>query len=144
VGGMLYGTTAQGGTGACILNRTTVGCGTIFSVTPAGVETVVYSFKGGSDGFNPEAPLINVGGTLYGTTAQGGPNCGVNGCGTLFSFTPAGAKMVVYAFRGGNDGSDPHGALIYLGRRLYGTTVEGGGSNYCGAAGCGTVYSVRP
>ena len=37
---------------------------------PASVsaESVVYSFKGGTDGSVPEGDLINVGGMLYGTT----------------------------------------------------------------------------
>jgi uncharacterized repeat protein (TIGR03803 family) len=48
------------------------------------VETVVYSFGGGSDGVRPRAGLINVGGTLYGTTEGGG----ASNRGTVFAVTP--------------------------------------------------------
>jgi len=50
----------------------------------AATENVVYSFKGGSDGANPQAGLINVNGTIYGTTMNGG----TSGMGTVFSITP--------------------------------------------------------
>jgi uncharacterized repeat protein (TIGR03803 family) len=48
IGGVFYGVTAKGGTGCA-----GAGCGTVFSVTPDGVETVLYRFPGGSDGANP-------------------------------------------------------------------------------------------
>jgi uncharacterized repeat protein (TIGR03803 family) len=75
VGGKLYGTTEFGGAN---------NLGTVYAVTPAGAETVVYSFQGGRDGAYPKAGLINVGGTLYGTTSGGG----ASGDGTVFAVTP--------------------------------------------------------
>src|ERR1700733_8696972 len=42
IGGLLYGTTAYGGGTGC----GGAGCGTVFSVTPAGTENIVYAFKG--------------------------------------------------------------------------------------------------
>ena len=45
-------------------------CGTVFKVTPNGVENVLHSFEGGSDGADPSGDLINLSGTLYGTTTQ--------------------------------------------------------------------------
>jgi len=78
--GTLYGTTSSGGTG-CGSNG---GCGTVFSVTTAGQETVLHSFSSGSDGAYPVAGLINVNGTLYGTTEAGG----ANGYGTVFALSP--------------------------------------------------------
>ena len=47
------------------------GCGTIDSLTKKGTQSIVYSFKAGSDGAGPDS-LIDVGGTLYGTTIEGG------------------------------------------------------------------------
>ena len=47
---------------------------------PASEYSVVYSFKGGSDGASPFSGLVNVGGTLYGTTYFGG----ASGNGTAF------------------------------------------------------------
>jgi uncharacterized repeat protein (TIGR03803 family) len=76
-----YGTTAGGGVN---------GNGTVFSVTTTGAERVRYSFDSGADGAYPYAGLINVNGTLYGTTLQGGGSgCSHNaGCGSIFAFTP--------------------------------------------------------
>ena len=123
INGTFYGTTQYGGAN---------GSGTVFTITPAGVEKVLYSFKGGSDGSQPAAGLINVNGTLYGTTIYGG-----NGLGTVFSITPAGAENVVYAFlNNGADGYVPTSPVIYVNGLLYGTTFEGG------AHSTGTVFSV--
>jgi hypothetical protein len=58
-------------------------------VTTTGTEKVLYSF-GGGDGAYPLAGLINVNGTLYGTTYTGGSfSCFHHlGCGTVFALTP--------------------------------------------------------
>jgi len=55
-------------------------------ITPAGIETVVYSFSGGvdgsKDGASPAAQLIQGSdGNLYGTTLNGG----ASGVGTVFN-----------------------------------------------------------
>jgi uncharacterized repeat protein (TIGR03803 family) len=74
VGGTFYGTTFGGGGAAACSG----GCGTVYAVSPSGAERVVYTFQGGSDGARPRGNLINVAGTLYGTTGEGGfanPNC---------------------------------------------------------------------
>ncbi len=64
--GNFYGTTGSGGIASS---------GTIFKITPAGVETALYSFGGGNDGANPFAGLIQgVDGKFYGTTEFGGPS----------------------------------------------------------------------
>jgi uncharacterized repeat protein (TIGR03803 family) len=60
------------------------------SALAAPVETVLYSFKGGSDGISPLAGLIaDNHGALYGTTEIGGSGCPqYPGCGTVFKLTP--------------------------------------------------------
>jgi uncharacterized repeat protein (TIGR03803 family) len=83
---------------------------------------IIYYFKGGRDGASPSAPLINVGGTLYGITANGGGRgCGTAqaGCGTVFSITPAGVETVLYRFQGGYDGQSPR-SLVRAGNTLIG------------------------
>ena len=50
----------------------------------AATERLVFSFNGGSDGANPSAALLKVGGTLYGTTSGGG----TYERGTVFAVTP--------------------------------------------------------
>ena len=94
VGGTMYGTTGAGGAN---------GKGTVFSITTAGALTTLYSFKGGkSDGAAPAAPLTNLSGTLYGTTASGGTVSNSNGgclnCGTVFSISTSGQEKVLYFF----------------------------------------------
>src|ERR1700719_222189 len=63
-------------------------------------EKVLHSFAGPpGDGTEPLAGLINVNGTLYGTTIYGGASCGSGGCGTVFSVDPTtGAETVLYSF----------------------------------------------
>ena len=139
VGGMLYGTTKWGGLSG---GATSPGLGTVFSLNPTtGAKAVVYRFQGGSDGFWPQG-LINVGGTLYGTTELGG----ASELGTVYSLNPStGAKAVMYSFKGGSDGLGPNGGLVSIGGTLYGTTAHGGSSAIVGgAAGGGTVFSLDP
>jgi uncharacterized repeat protein (TIGR03803 family) len=77
---------------------------------------VVYSFKGGSNGALPYSGLINVVGTLYGTTTKYGGSsnvtAGPGGCGTVFSVTPAGAEAVVYSFKGRSDATNPSTGVL--------------------------------
>jgi uncharacterized repeat protein (TIGR03803 family) len=143
VNGILYGTTSMDGKGK---NES----GTFFSVTTAGVLSKLYHFKGGSDGAGPSGALLDVGGTLYGTTAYGGSNCApqyTSSCGTVYSVTTEGVENVVYRFKGGSDGVHPHDRLIDVNGALYGATDGGGGHQSCETGsnqtpGCGTIYSV--
>jgi uncharacterized repeat protein (TIGR03803 family) len=136
VGTKLYGTTAYGSTG---------GADAVFMFDPAtGTEKIVHSFQGGSDGAGPYAGVIDVAGTLYGTTVGGGGSgCRGSGCGTVFSVNlKTRVETVMYAFQGGGDGAYPFGGLINVGGTLYGTALEAGSAN-CNF-GCGTVFSVDP
>jgi len=126
VAGTLYGTTAFGGNYCA-----TVGCGSVFKISTRGSEKVLYSFNGGNDGANPMAPLVNIAGTLYGTTAAGGKY----NYGTVFKITSSGSEHVIYTFQGGSDGAVPQ-SLVALNDTLYGTTQYGGSKN------SGTIFSV--
>jgi uncharacterized repeat protein (TIGR03803 family) len=65
VKGTLYGTAEYGG-GPC--HARCLG-GTVFAITTSGAEAVLHSFIDSSgDGKDPRAGLIDVTGTLYGTT----------------------------------------------------------------------------
>jgi uncharacterized repeat protein (TIGR03803 family) len=132
--GTLYGTTGSGGGAACQGS----GCGTVYSIDPnTGAEAVIYAFAGGSDGAGP-AGVVDLHGTLYGATDNGGgTGCGV-GCGTVFSLDPGtGAEAVLYAFTGGNDGSFPMAGLTTRHGLLYGEATTG-------AAIYGTVFQLTP
>ena len=124
----LYGTTQNGGA---------TGGGTVFRITLAGVETVLYSFNAnnGTDGVGPYADLIQGSGSddnFYGTTFSGG----VNNAGTVFTITPAGTETVLHSF-GAGDGSSPTAGVIEgTDGDLYGTT-QAGGTN-----GHGTVFHM--
>jgi uncharacterized repeat protein (TIGR03803 family) len=135
--GNLYGTTSQGGGSGCSGG---LGCGIVFKVDSAGNETVLYSFKGGVDGDQPNAGLVrDSAGNLYGTTLLGGNlTCGGIGCGTVFKLNSAGRKTVLHSFSG-LDGSGPYTALVRdSSGNLYGTTSSGGTHNK------GTVYKIAP
>lgn len=135
VGGTLYGTTEFGGSYICVGS---VACGTVFSITAGGSEKVLHSFGQGTDGNDPVAGLIDVSGTLYGTTSAGG----VYGSGTVFSVMTGGSEKVLHSFGKGTDGNDPVAGLIDVSGKLYGTTYFGG-INTCGSGiTCGTVFSV--
>jgi len=139
VNGTLYGTTFAGGKGSNCPG--TGGCGTVFSITIAGKERVLHSFGVYTgDGTDPsDGALVDVGGTLYGTTDAGGAssNCFSGDiCGTVFSITTTGKEQVLYSFGASpNDGGTPSGLTNVRGT-LYGTTTYGGQN------GDGTVFGV--
>jgi uncharacterized repeat protein (TIGR03803 family) len=89
-------------------------------------ESVIYSFRGSSDGATPAAALLaDRTGALYGTTANGG-----HGLGTVFMLEPSHtgySESILYRFQGGSDGSHPYSTLITdASGALYGTTRKGG------------------
>jgi uncharacterized repeat protein (TIGR03803 family) len=152
--GNLYGTTSGGGANqTCFL-----GCGTVFTITPAGSLTTIYSFcsQGGSsctDGDSPSDALVQAtDGNLYGTTSNGGANasdCGGYGCGTVFKITLGGTLTTLYSFcsqSGCTDGAYPVARLVQAtDGDLYGTTSGGGANSSCfGGFGCGTVFKITP
>ena len=139
--GALYGTTYFGGT---------LGFGTVFKLAPpapgktAWTETILYSFKGGTDGYNLVAGLsVDSKGALYGTT----PAHPINGqCGTMFGLTPPApnqtqwSKTVLYDFGNGVSGCDAEAGVVLDGTgALYGTT-KGGNLNLGG----GTLFKLTP
>jgi uncharacterized repeat protein (TIGR03803 family) len=126
----VYGTTFYGGNAACNKGGNS-GCGTVFTVTKSGDETVLYAFSGGTDGAYPYAGLLrDAKGNLYGTTSEGGDlKCAPPyGCGTVFKLTKAGKLTVLHRFTGGVDGAGPNGGLIRdPAGNLYGASGGGNG-----------------
>jgi uncharacterized repeat protein (TIGR03803 family) len=121
--GNLYGTTYAGGAS---------GNGTVFEVTQAGVETVLYSFAGGADGANPMSKLsFDTAGNLYGTTFAGG----AYGAGTVFEVVKGGTEKVLHSFGNGTDGANPEAGVTLTAKpAIFGTTSAGGADGY------GTVF----
>jgi uncharacterized repeat protein (TIGR03803 family) len=163
--GNVYGTTAYGGTGDCVLLGTSAGCGVVYELSPPAkkgdpwTETLLYSFKSGNDGYFPWGTLtFDAEGNLYGATQFGGGkgnSCNEfygGNCGTVFELSPPKQKggqwteKVLHSFGGTPDGANPNGGLVLDGKgAIYGTTVFGGdGKGVCGAIGCGTVFTLVP
>jgi len=125
--GNLYGTTRLGGP---------ANAGTVFELSPSGnswTETVLYSFTGAMDGGSPQAALTLRGGSLFGTTPQGG----ASGNGTVFHLVQVNGKWkqhVLYSFVGGSgDGAYPYCPVIFdKAGNIYGAT-ESGGPNQAGS-----------
>ncbi len=117
----LFGTTYYGGA-----NKE----GTAFALTPAGSETLIFSFDqfGGS---NPTSELImDKSGNLYGTTEFGGSS----GRGCVYELAQDGTETALYSF-GGSD-SPTGGLLMDKAGNLYGTSSSGYNQ--------GAVYKIAP
>ena len=145
--GNLYGTTPYSDGHGCTNGS---GCGKVFGLKPLAsacesafcqwAETVLYSFRGGSDGVAPALGnvIFDSAGNLYGTTLFGG----TYSAGMAFELTSSGSGWTethLYSFTGGSDGGYPYAGLIFdQAGNLYGTTSGGG------AYGAGTVFELTP
>jgi len=130
--GNLYAATAAGGA---------YSAGVVFMLSPAGKETVLYEFKGQSngDGSAPHGRLaFDAKGNLFGTTQSGG----TNGTGTVYELSKHGGawiEKVIYNFSAsGSDGTAPSAGLtIAADGTMYSTTPDGG------ASGAGVIFSLK-
>jgi uncharacterized repeat protein (TIGR03803 family) len=135
--GSLYGATYVGG-----VSSPQGGNGVVFELSPAGsgqwMETVLYSFLGGPDGYQPSGLIRDSAGNLYGTTEFGG----ANGFGTVYELSPGAdgiwAHTVLYSFQGGHNGGSPLGLVLDAAGNLYGITLSGGVKNF------GTAFELSP
>src|SRR5450755_562674 len=131
--GTLYGSALAGGSGSC-----SAGCGAIFELTsPAAAggpwqEAVICDIGrscGGPSVAFPQTNMVRSGnGVLYGT----GPS-------VLFALQPPltpGSPWIastIYNFNTATAGVQPSGLAINEDGVLFGTTMQGGACNYCGA-----------
>ena len=129
--GRIYGTTYYGGGNAACAG----GCGTIFTISPAGQLATLHSFDE-ADGAGPAGSLIQATDEkVYGVTSGGG----TIGAGTVFSITPAGILSTLHSFcaQPCSDGANPFGGLVQdTDGSFYGTAAAGG------AYGAGTAFSL--
>jgi len=163
--GNLYGVTAYGGTGDCILLGVPAGCGAVYELSPpkqkggAWTETILYSFPTAKQGYVPNGDLVfDSVGNLYGATIFGGgkgTTCDAfyQYCGAVFKLSPPKTKggkwteKVLHAFAGGTDGTNPNGGLVLDSKGgIYGTTANGGnqGCKTTSSIGCGTAFELKP
>lgn len=130
--GNLYGTTYYAGANDV---------GTVYKLTPvngAWTETVLYSFKGGTDGSSPISGLVpDKAGNLYGTTSDGGTGCA---CGVIFKLAhDTWIETVPYRFAGAPSAGFAYNGLVSGSNgKFYGATVHGGLAND------GTIYEFTP
>lgn len=138
--GNIFGTTDSGGPDAN---------GTVYKLKRSSGgwnESVLYSFRTGSDGQYPWGGVtIDQAGNVYGTTLAGGSG----GSGTVFELSPVGngwKETIIYNFQGNSDGSGPYAGLVFdKNGNLYGTTYGGGGAPSCpDTFGCGIVFELTP
>ena len=134
-GGVLYGTTTEGGNG-----------GSVYSLTPPAApgepmtETLLYAFTASAgDGIDPNSLLVvAANGTLYGTTLFGG----ASNNGTVVELIPptspgaSWTETIIHSFTGFD--IEPQGLTSAPGGILYGTTYTGGSLNL------GTLFAVTP
>jgi uncharacterized repeat protein (TIGR03803 family) len=144
-GDTLYGTTTSGAFGVNGSGGTATG-GTVFSIKTNGsgyatlhAFTNNYVLSGSNDVAQPRAgQLLLVGGTLYGTTYDGG----TNHLGSLFKLNTDGSGYsLLFSFpsdSSGVTGYNPGGGLVFSNGKFYGTCVNGGAFG----GGSGTVYSI--
>jgi len=141
-GGVLYGTTLEGGN-SCPNNHR---CGTVYQVTHSGsawTTTPIFLFpSSGAGGINPTARVVfGPDGHMYGTTSYGG----ASNDGVVFSLTPPltfcktiacfWTETLPHTFTGSpDDGAIPgYGDLLWgQSENAYGTTTQGGMPGYGG------------
>lgn len=114
----LYGTTSSTVGGS--------GCGNVFSITSDGKYGLLYSFKGGKDGCQPQTGMTfgQTQGTIFGTTLGGG----ASGNGTVFSMKESQGswtEKVIYAFAGTSDGQHPTDFRVDAKGNLFGLAAGG-------------------
>ncbi len=135
--GNFYGVTQNGGVSN--QNCTSVGCGTVFKITPSGTLTTLYQFcslTNCADGANPYGYLVQgTDGNFYGTTIYGGANSN----GTVFKITSTGTLTTLHSFALFTDGAYPWAGLVQAtDGNFYGTTTAGG------LHIMGTVFKMTP
>jgi len=155
--GILYGTTAGGGTNTGCAGAKGIGgpsksrespnvgnCGTVFKLTREASgrwkEAILHDFAPGAGGYLPGSGVVmDKSGNLYGTTDGGG----AVGCGVLYKLAPT-AKgkwkySVLHTFGRVGDGCLPQGNLVLDSNgNLYGGTAVGG------QYGGGVVFELTP
>jgi len=114
--GNFYGTALGGGANKF---------GGVFKITPHGKLTVLYSFSGTPDGETPKGAIIQAtDGNFYGTTEKGG----VNGYGSIYKMTRAGALTIIHSFNEDGLGLQPLAGLVQAtDGKFYGAAASLGG-----------------
>ena len=119
----LYGVTSGGGA---------YGNGALYRLSKSGTLTLLYSFKGGTDGCDPLGSVLqDKAGNLYGTANY----CGSTGNGAIWKVNQKGKEITLHSFAGGtSDGCNPYAGVARDSKgNLYGVTSACGANAYWGA-----------
>jgi len=145
--GSLYGSTAAGGGGPCVLSNGYRGCGTVYKLRPPGRDpgtgifswsaSLLYRFSN-TNGSYPQGELaFDSAGDIYGTTANGGA-----GFGLIYKLVYSGSswtQSILYEPHPNHDGTYPLGGVIFDNSgNLYGIFSQDGLYGY------GAVYELSP
>jgi len=130
-GGLLYGTTANGGAN---------GAGTLFSLSPDGsVFTSLDAFANEPDAANPMTPLAASGAMVFGTAFGGG----VHGGGAVFAGQTNGAPQLIRSFTAVSpDNATNVGGASPLARVALSQSLLFGAASAGGASGNGAIFSL--
>ena len=123
--GDLFGTAYSGGA---------EGLGCVFEIAKGSNTITTLASFNGTNGANPHAEVtLDTSGNLYGTTFRGG----ANNDGAVFEIAKGSNTITTLASFNGTNGANPDAAVtLDPSGNLYGTTVNGGPSNY------GTVFEI--
>jgi uncharacterized repeat protein (TIGR03803 family) len=104
----------------------------------AQTETILNNFNSSNGSYSLTPVIFDNSGNLYGTAIDGGSF----NLGAVFKLTKSGGRWtetVLWNFdNNGTDGWNSHGVVLDSAGNLYGTTQQGGRSNY------GIVYEITP
>ncbi|MGD0364586.1 MAG: choice-of-anchor tandem repeat GloVer-containing protein [Bryobacteraceae bacterium] len=132
--------------------------GVVFELTPPGMagnrwtDRIILKFPARKSlGLGPQAAVVAVGQSLYGTTTYDHySDYNFSGCGAVYELSPpavAGGIWIggtIYDFKGGDDGCNSVAPLTEGPGVFYGTTNFGGGGACAvySSEGCGTVFQL--
>ena len=128
--GLLYGSTAYGGTS---------GNGSLFLFDTNALNfATFYNFTGAPNNGETPNDVLVAGSVVYGTTQFGG----TNNYGAIYSVGTNGLGFVpLYSFTNSPDGATPLGGLVLSGGALFGVTHVGGAGAGGGAGG--TIFTIN-
>jgi len=124
--GDFYGTSA----GGSITSSCPAGCGAIYRITPAGDETVLYSF--GTNPADRASPMCSPGPLTLGSD---GNFYGIY-CSVIFQITPQGRENVLHTMTAADGQQIANSLLQANDGNFYGVTTMGGENN------AGTVFKL--
>lgn len=124
-------------------------CLILFAVVAAAISSHAQTFTtlaafDITNGAYPYGTLVQgLDGNFYGTTAEGGRQKCVGGCGTVFKITPEGALSTLHSFIGTDGGYPVAGLVLATNGNFYGST-NGTSPQATNSSANGYYYEIAP